>query len=157
MKLMKLSYLDNPEYNEKPQLKLSDLEGRSAGLIALTGGVEGTVGRLLLENRKDEAEDFLLRLKALFPDSLYVEIMRIGLESEHKTEEDFINLAYKHNLPLVATNEAFFLDADMYEAHDALVCIATGEYVANENRKKFSPNNRPVSYTHLTLPTSFTV
>lgn len=142
MKLMKLSYLDNPEYNEKPQLKLSDLEGRSAGLIALTGGVEGTVGRLLLENRKDEAEDFLLRLKALFPDSLYVEIMRIGLESEHKTEEDFINLAYKHNLPLVATNEAFFLDADMYEAHDALVCIATGEYVANENRKKFSPNNR---------------
>lgn len=142
MKLMKLSYLDNPEYNEKPQLKLSDLEGRSAGLIALTGGVEGTVGRLLLENRKDEAEDFLLRLKALFPDSLYVEIMRIGLESEHKTEEDFINLAYKHNLPLVATNEAFFLDADMYEAHDALVCIATGEYVANENRKRFSPNNR---------------
>ena len=142
MKLMKLSYLDNPEYNEKPQLKLSDLEGRSAGLIALTGGVEGTVGRLLLENRKDEAEDFLLRLKALFPDSLYVEIMRIGLESEHKTEEDFINLAYKHNLPLVATNEAFFLDADMYEAHDALVCIAAGEYVANENRKRFSPNNR---------------
>lgn len=142
MKLMKLSYLDNPEYNERAQLKLSDLEGLSEGLLALTGGVEGTIGRLLLENRKDEAEAVLLKLKELFGDSLYIELMRIGLESEHKTEDSFIELAYKHNIPLVATNEAFFFDADMYEAHDALVCIATGEYVVNENRKKFSPNNR---------------
>lgn len=142
MKLMKLSYLDNPEYNERAQLKLSDLEGLSEGLIALTGGVEGTIGRLLLENRKDEAEAVLLKLKETFGDSLYIELMRIGLESEHKTEDTFIELAYKHNIPLVATNEAFFFDADMYEAHDALVCIATGEYVVNENRKKFSPNNR---------------
>lgn len=142
MKLMKLSYLDNPEYNERAQLKLADFEGLSEGLIALTGGVEGTVGRLLLENRKQEAEEFLLKLKGFFGDSLYMEIMRIGLESEHKTEEDFIELAYKHDIPLVATNEAFFFDADMYEAHDALVCIAAGEYVVNENRKKFSPNNR---------------
>lgn len=71
-----------------------------------------------------------------------MEIMRIGLETEQRTEEDFINLAYKYDIPLVATNEAFFFDADMYEAHDALACIAAGEYVANDNRKKFSPNNR---------------
>ena len=42
----------------------------------------------------------------------------------------------------MATNEAFFFDADMYEAHDALVCIARGEYVANDNREKYSPNQR---------------
>ena len=142
MKLMKLSYLDNPEFNEKPQLRVSDLEKLNTGLIALTGGVEGPVGRLLLENRKAEAEEFLLRLKQIFGDRLYVELMRIGTEAEAKTEDDFINLAYKHEIPLVATNEAFFFEADMYEAHDALVCIAAGEYVANENRKKFSPNNR---------------
>lgn len=71
-----------------------------------------------------------------------MEIMRIGLETEAKTEDDFVDLAYKYDIPLVATNEAFFFDTDMYEAHDALICIAAGEYVANENRKKFSPNNR---------------
>lgn len=142
MKLMKIAYLDNPEYNERAQLKISDLKEFSEGLIALTGGVEGTIGRLLLENRASEAEDFLLQLKEAFTDSLYIEIMRLGLESEHKTEDAFIDLAYKHNIPLVATNEAFFFDTDMYEAHDALVCIATGEYVVNDNRKKFSPNNR---------------
>lgn len=142
MKLMKIAYLDNSNGIEKPQIRLSDLTSLNTGLIALTGGVEGQLGRLLLENRKEEAEAFLLQLNSLFSNRLYMEIARIGYESEHKTENAFIDLAYKHNIPLVATNEAFFFDADMYEAHDALVCIAAGEYVANDNRKKFSPNNR---------------
>lgn len=142
MHLMKRSYLDNPQSNEKPQLKMSDLESFNAGLIALTGGVEGQVGRLLLEKRIPEAEQCLCKLYDLFGNRLYMEISRIGLESERQTEDTFIDWAYKYNIPLVATNEAFFFDVDMYEAHDALVCIAAAEYVANENRKKFSPNNR---------------
>lgn len=142
MHLMKLSYLDNPQPTEKPQLKISDLEKYNAGVIALTGGVEGPIGRLLLENRTDEAEEFLQQLHKIFADRLYMEIARIGLSTEQQTEDKFIDLAYKYNIPLVATNEAFFFDVDMYEAHDALVCIAAAEYVANDNRKKFSPNNR---------------
>ena len=142
MHLMKLSYLDNPQPNEKPQLKICDLEKFSEGLIALTGGVEGIIGRLLLEGRRAEAEEMTQKLQAVFGSRLYMEISRIGLETERQTEDTFIELAYKYNIPLVATNEAFFFDADMYEAHDALVCIAAGEYVANDNRKKFSPNNR---------------
>ena len=142
MHLMKLSYLDNPQPTEKPQLKIFDFEIYNAGIIALTGGVEGQIGRLLLENREAEAEECLQKLHQIFADRLYVEISRIGLEAEQKTEDKFIDLAYKYNIPLVATNEAFFFDVDMYEAHDALVCIAAAEYVANDNRKKFSPNNR---------------
>lgn len=141
-KLMKIAYLGEKNFAEKPQIRLSDLKTHGAGLIALTAGVDGTVGRLLLENRAAEAEDFLLKLKEIFGDRLYIEISRIGLEKEAKTENDFIDLAYKHDIPLVATNEAFFFDADMYEAHDALVCIARGEYVANDNREKYSPNQR---------------
>ena len=141
-KLMKIAYLGEKNFAEKPQIRLSDLKTHGAGLIALTAGVDGTVGRLLLENRAAEAEDFLLKLKEIFGDRLYMEISRIGLEKEAKTENDFIDLAYKHDIPLVATNEAFFFDADMYEAHDALVCIARGEYVANDNREKYSPNQR---------------
>ncbi len=142
MHLMKLSYLDNPQSNEKPQLKMSDIKSFNEGLIALSGGVEGQIGRLLLENRSAEAEDTTQKIQEIFGDRFYMEISRIGLESERQTEDKFIDLAYKYNIPLVATNEAFFFDADMYEAHDALVCIAAAEYVANDNRKKFSPNNR---------------
>ena len=142
MHLMKLSYLDNPQSNEKPQLKMADLERYPEGLIALSAGVEGQIGRLLLENRADEAEQTTRKLREVFGDRFYMEISRIGLETERQTEDKFIDLAYKYDIPLVATNEAFFFDADMYEAHDALVCIAAAEYVANDNRKKFSPNNR---------------
>lgn len=142
MHLMKLSYLDNPQSNEKPQIRLDDLEKYNTGLIALTGGVEGVVGRLLMDNRGTEADEMVRRLRDIFGNRVYMEIARLGLEAEHKTEESFIELAYKYEIPLVATNEAFFFDVDMYEAHDALVCIASGEYVANDNRKKFSPNNR---------------
>ncbi|MBS4774288.1 MAG: DNA polymerase III subunit alpha [Proteobacteria bacterium] len=142
MHLMKLSYLDNPQSNEKPQIKISDLENYHEGLIALSGGVEGQIGRLLLENRTAEAEETTQKLQQIFGDRFYMEISRIGLETERQTEDKFIDLAYKYNIPLVATNEAFFFDVDMYEAHDALVCIAAAEYVANDNRKKFSPNNR---------------
>lgn len=142
MKLMKRCYLDNTEKGWVPQLTLQNLIDFNEGLIALTGGVEGPIGRLLLENRKEEAEDFTVKLKEIFGDRLYMEISRIGLDTERKTEENFIDFAYKYNIPLVATNEAFFLDEDMYEAHDALVCISAGEYVSNENRRKFSINNR---------------
>lgn len=142
MHLMKVAYLDGATAQEKAQISLADLEGYSNGLICLTGGVEGPIGRLLLENRKAEAEQTLQQLQRLFGDRLYMEIARIGLEEEHKTEDAFIDMAYKYNIPLVATNEAFFFDADMYEAHDALICIAAGEYLSNANRKHYSPNNR---------------
>lgn len=142
MKLMKRFYLDNTEKGWAPQLTLQNLKDFNGGLIALTGGVEGTIGRLLLENRYEEAEVFTQELKDIFQDRLYMEISRIGLEKEQLTENTFIDFAYKYNIPLVATNEVFFLDEDMYEAHDALVCISAGEYVSNENRRKFSINNR---------------
>ncbi len=144
VKLMKRFYLDNTANGDEPQLKYSDLEELNGGLIALTAGVEGPIGRLLLENRNEEAEELLQKLLQIFghDNRLYMEISRIGLSSEKQTEQLFIDLAYKYNVPLVATNEVFFFDADMYEAHDALICIAAGEYLADENRKRYSPNNR---------------
>ena len=142
MKLMKRFYLDSTKEGNDPALTYEDLEEFCEGLIALTGGFEGPIGRLILENRNDEAEALLERLKKAFGNRLYMEISRIGLEGEAKTEKAFIDLAYKLDVPLVATNEAFFVDADMYEAHDALICIAAGEVISNENRKKYSINNR---------------
>ena len=142
MKIFKHYYLDNTEKSGTPQLMMADLHEYNQGLICLTGGYDGPIGKLILQNRRDDAEKKLLELKEIFGDRLYMEISRVGYEEEKTTEPVFIELAYKHNIPLVATNDVYFFSEDMYEAHDALVCIAEGEYVANENRKKYLPTNR---------------
>lgn len=141
MKMFRRYYLDNQEFSSEPQLTWQNLRDFNEGLICLTGGYSGPVGRLLLQNRKAEAEKKLVELKEIFGDRLYVELSRVGYEEEKKTEPDFLELAYKYDIPLVATNDAFFFDEDMYEAHDALVCIAEGNYVADEKRKKYLSGN----------------
>lgn len=142
MKLIQRFYLENTAQGSDPELKYENLENYNEGLIALSGGWQGPIGRLLLQKRTTEAEQMLQTLLKIFSDRFYMEISRIGLDEEKETEQAFIDLAYKYNVPLVATNEAFFLTPDMYEAHDALICVADGEVIANNDRRKFSINNR---------------
>ena len=140
LKLVSKSFLET-EGGEAPQIALADLEALGEGLIALTGGPAGPVGRLLGEGQGPAAEAMLSRLATLFPGRLYVELMRHGLAAESRIEPGFLDLAYKHELPLVATNEAFFADRGMYEAHDALLCIADGAYVGQEERRRVTPEH----------------
>jgi DNA polymerase-3 subunit alpha len=123
-------------------LELSDFEGRSDGLIALTGGPDGAVGRLLSEGQIQRARGMLESLTALFPGRLYVEITRHGLEIERRIEDDLIDLAYDYDVPLVASNDVHFADADMHEAHDALLCIAQGTHIAATDRRRLTPDHR---------------
>ena len=141
MSLYRRYYLDNMENSDIPQLSIENIKEFNQGLICLTGGYNGPIGRLILQNRINEAEQKLLELKEIFCDRLYVEISRVGYEEEKITEPYFLEFAYKYDIPLVATNDAYFFDKDMYEAHDALVCIAEGEYVGNDNRRKYLPEN----------------
>ena len=141
VKLVSRAFLESAA-SEAPQLALTDLEPHSEGLIALTGGPAGAVGRLLAEGRRRVAEEMLERLAGLFPGRLYVELMRHGLEAESQIEPALVELAYGHELPLVATNEAFFVDADMFEAHDALLCIAEGRFLAETDRRQLTPDYR---------------
>jgi DNA polymerase-3 subunit alpha len=141
LKLVSRSFLDG-EPGAQPQLSLDALDGHTEGLIALTGGPAGTVGRLLLDGQDDAAETTLHHLMRLFPGRLYVELMRHGLEAEARIENRLIELAYALDLPLVATNEAFFADERMFEAHDALLCIAGGAYVSQDNRRRVTPEHR---------------
>src|SRR5262245_28553066 len=140
LKLSSRAYLDG-EPGEAPQLALSALDGHSEGLIALTGGPAGTVGRFLGDGQDDAAETSLQRLKSLFPGRLYVELMLHGLPGEARIEERLIDLAYAHDLPLLDTNEAFFCERAMFEAHDALLCIAGGTYVGEEQRRRLTPEH----------------
>jgi DNA polymerase-3 subunit alpha len=125
-----------------PQVSLEEIGKHGEGLIALTGGPKGLIGRLLLEGQDAAAEAALKRLAELFPGRLYVELMRHGLEDETRIEESLINFAYSLDLPLVATNDVYFSDEGMYQAHDALLCIAGGTYVAESNRRKVTREHR---------------
>ncbi len=141
MKLVSKAFLET-DPGEAPQVPLSLIEAHAEGLIALTAGPAGLVGRLLVDGQKPAAEEALLKLAAMFPGRLYVEIMRHGMDSETRIEGDLIDFAFKHNLPLVATNQVFFADAGMYEAHDALLCIAEGRTVAETDRRRVTPEHR---------------
>ncbi len=145
MKLNSCAYLvaDRPE----PQVTLDELAAHTEGLICLTGGPDGPVARLLRAGQRPAAEALLTRLATLYPDRLYVELQRHpgenGLpEAEAASERGLIELAYAHDLPLVATNDVHFPKPDLYEAHDALLCIADGAYVdQNEPRRQLTPQH----------------
>ena len=115
-----------PDGDGEPRISVGDLAAHNEGVIAFTGGSKGGVGRLLAEGQNNAAEKLLLRLKEIFADRLYVEIQRHNLPVEIKIEGALIDLAYKHDLPLITTNECFFDTEDLYEAHDALICIDAG-------------------------------
>ncbi|MCQ2914231.1 MAG: DNA polymerase III subunit alpha [Alphaproteobacteria bacterium] len=136
-KLSEFSYMATPN-DEKPHIRFNELQKYNAGLICLTGGVKGPLGRYVKNGNMEFAEKALLRLKECFNDRLYMEIQRHGLPDEDKTENGFIDLAYKHNIPLVATNEAFFKDRDFFEAHDVFLCIRDKLPQAFDNRTKLN-------------------
>ncbi len=110
----------------------------SEGLICLSGGAEGPLGRMISLDQMSQAEDICDQLQNAFTDRFYIEIQRHGIAEEHKTEPGLLELAYSRNIPLVATNDCYFVSADMYEAHDALLCIATGTYVSDSERRRLT-------------------
>jgi len=137
LRLVSQSYLASESPSE-PSIGRADLAGASEGLLCLAGGSRGPVGRLLAEGQPEAAEALLSELAAAFPSRLYVELTRHGTADEARSEPGLIDLAYRHGLPLVATNDVHFPDRDFYEAHDALLCIAQGTVVADADRKRLT-------------------
>ena len=106
------------------------------GLICLSGGVKGTIAQFLLQNQDAKAEEELLFYKKIFGDRFYIELQRHDLDAENQIEGRLIDLAYKHEIPLVATNDCYFAERESYEAHDALLCIADGRYITEDDRRR---------------------
>jgi DNA polymerase III subunit alpha len=137
--LVSAAHLDRP-LEEQAHVTFEQLEGRTDGLIALTGAGEGGVTRLLAEGQDHAAFGYADRLVQLFPNRLYVEIARRLDETEGAAEAGLIELAHRLDLPLVATNPACFAEADFHAAHDVLLCIANSAYVDSDDRIKSSPD-----------------
>lgn len=136
MKLVSKSFMES---DGEPQLALSDLEGFTEGLLCLTGGVTGPIGGVLVHGKMDAASKRLDYLSTLFPNRLYIELMRHGAEHEAIVEKGLLELSETHNLPIVATNECYFPTEEFYEAHDALLCISGGRYVDEADRPRLNP------------------
>ncbi|MBK4216349.1 DNA polymerase III subunit alpha [Paracoccus caeni] len=131
-----------------PHITVEELCERAEGLICLTGGATGPLGQLVAQGQKDKANALADRLAAAFPTRLYVELQRHPGENgqlmtaEAASEEGLIDLAYTKALPLVATNDVYFPKPDMFEAHDALICIAEKAYVdQSQPRRRLTPQH----------------
>ena len=146
MKLNSCLYIDKG--GALPQVTLAELQAHATGLICLTGGPDGPVGRFLQAGQGPKARALLQQLTAAFPNRLYVELQRhpgdAGTlpQAEAASERGMIDLAYDMGLPLVATNDVYFPKTTMYEAHDALICIAEGAYVdQSQPRRRLTPQH----------------
>lgn len=149
MNLMKLNsclYLDKA--GQLTQVTVEDLAACSDGVICLTGGPDGPIGRFLRQGQDAKARALLQRLASIYSDRLYVELQRHPgeggklPEAEAQSERGHVEMAYDLGLPLVATNDVYFPKADMYEAHDALICIAEGAYVDQQQpRRRLTPQH----------------
>jgi DNA polymerase III subunit alpha len=139
-RLSSLGFLDT-EPGLKPQLGFATIASHAAGLILLTGGTAGPLTRLLGDGRRPEAERLLARFANAFPNRTMVELHRHGAAIERPVEPALIGLADAAGLPLVATNDCFFTRPEMYEAHDALLCIAEGKLLSDPDRRRVTPEH----------------
>ena len=137
MKLASRAFFD-PGEDDVPHLQVERLQSLADGLLALTGGPDGPIDTALRQGQRELAEARLRALHTIFGDRLYVEVQRHGLQHEIATEPELLDLAYAQALPIVATNEVYFASADDYEAHDALLCIADGKYLTEDDRRRVS-------------------
>jgi DNA polymerase III subunit alpha len=136
IKLTSAAYLEG--YYYKPRVDWRHLEAHGKGIVALSGCLSGRVCRALKESRPKDAASDLDRLTQVFGrDNVYVEIQNAGLEEQARINPQLAKLAEEARLPLVATGDVHYLDHSDAKAHEALLCIQSGDSLKNPSRWKF--------------------
>ncbi|KXG87719.1 DNA polymerase III subunit alpha [Agrobacterium bohemicum] len=139
--LISRAYLDGEDTGPSVCITRSWLEeGDNTGLIVLSGASTGPIDMALREGHTAQATRRLLALKELFGDRLYIELQRQG-NFDRGHERRMVTLAYEHDVPLVATNEAFFPTRADYDAHDALMAVAHNAIVSDDSRFRLTPDH----------------
>ena len=136
-KLSSLSYLKTSVTTE-PSCNIKDLADSCKDLILLTGNYTGFFGKLFYKNKLKDLEKILEFLRNSFEDRLYLEIQRHNEFQEKNFENYLLKISKSFQLPLIATQEIFYLDKEMYEAHDALICIGEKNFIDDKNRLRYS-------------------
>ncbi len=137
-KLITKAHLDGMWY--KPRIDKEELAAHSAGLICLSGCINGEVNELFLTERKDEAEKSLDDFKHIFgPDNFYLEIHDHGMEQQKRSTRQMIEWSKQFGLKTVAANDVHFLNRSDHESHDVMICIGTNNQLLDTNRLTYSP------------------
>jgi len=137
IQLSSKSYLGSDEKSD-PHCKINELKNINQDLILLSGNFYGFFGKLFKLNKIKQIDATIKELKNIFKDRFYFEIQRHNELGEESFENFIIELSAKYKIPLIATQEVFYLTKDMHEAHDALVCIGKKNFVNETNRAKYS-------------------
>ncbi len=136
-KLSSLSYLKNKETHE-PSCDIEDLISNNEDIIILTGSYSNFFGKLFYANKEKIIQTLIEKIKIAFQDRLYIEIQRHDEDQEKNFENYLLHLSLKNDLPLIASQEVFYLDQSMAEAHDALICIGEKQFIDDQNRFRYS-------------------
>ena len=137
VKLSSKSFLETNS-NDIPHCSIEELLKNSKDVLVLSGGIDSLFFNLLQKNKIKQVDLLAAKLNQIFSDSFYFEIQRHNDKSEKRLENVFLDLSNKNNIPLIASQEVFYIDQDMYEAHDALLCIGEKTYIDENNRKKYT-------------------
>jgi DNA polymerase-3 subunit alpha len=133
--LLSRGYLEGHRHGT-PCLQPEWIRQHAAGLIALSGGAEGDIGQAVLNQHPNRAREALEYWMRLFPDRFYLEIQRVGRESEPRLEPMTLDLAARLGCPVVASNDVRFLERGDFRAHEARVCIHEGRLLADKRRER---------------------
>ncbi len=131
------SYLKNDELSE-PHIEIKDLLINSEGVAIFSGTVFGLFGKLFDKGKFNDIQNLYSQIKKSFNDKFYIEIQRHNDPNEIEFERFNLKQSFELEIPIIATNEVFYLSKDMHEAHDALICIGNKTYVNEKNRLKFT-------------------
>jgi DNA polymerase III subunit alpha len=137
IELSSFSFLNNDELSE-PHLDFEELLKKNDGVALFSGTISGLFGKLFVKGKFAEIEEFYSKLKLKYQDRFYLEIQRHGDLNEVGFENFNLKKSLNLEIPLIATNEVFYIDKDMHEAHDALLCIKNKTYVNEKNRVRLS-------------------
>ncbi|TVR42626.1 MAG: DNA polymerase III subunit alpha [Bacteroidia bacterium] len=135
-RLCSLAFLEGFYYTSRIDKEL--LFRHHEGLIATSSCIGGEIPQTILNKGEEAAEAVLMEYLDVFKDDFYLELQRHGLEEQETVNRVLIGFAKKHNLPLIATNDCHFINADDARAHDILVCLQTGRDIEDDNRMRYS-------------------
>ena len=137
IKLSSASFLENDELSD-PHVDFKELQEDNTGVAIFSGTVFGLFGQLFNKGKFNEIHELYKELKSNFGDRFYIEIQRHNDQNELGFEKFNLQKSLELEVPIIATNEVFYLDKDMHEAHDALICIGNKTYVNEKSRIRLS-------------------
>ena len=138
LKLSSQSYLNLNENDDYPNISIETLKANHEGLIVLVGGSKSFFSDLLLLNKDKYCFDQINYLKKIFNRDIYIEIQRHQEKHERQLEKKLLQISSNLSIPIIASNEVFYLNKETYDAHDAFLCVGEKTYVNEKNRLKYS-------------------